>query len=119
MTISFQKKQKHMEVFYCFGGSSGTTSWNEFKPEEFKGLVVQKLVSSRQGPRSFNQNTILPLLKLYDPNTAKVEQVAGQPLTTYSGGLLVICPKVHRTALEQLRGGEVPATLIQTLWQRR
>ena len=109
LTVSFQKKDDHLQVFYSFSGSGGTTSWSAFNPNRFDDLVVQKLVSSNQGPRSFNQDTILQLLKIYDPSTAKEEKIAeGKTLTTYAGGQIVLSPKSREPVLTQLRSGKTP-----------
>ncbi|MEZ6092382.1 MAG: hypothetical protein R3C05_31135 [Pirellulaceae bacterium] len=109
VTISFQKIEDRLEAFESFGGSSGTTSWGRFDPNHFDdSIVVQKLVSSKQGARSFDQQTILPLLKLYDPRSAEEKDVAGETLTTYSGGLFVLCPKARESDFSQLTRGETP-----------
>lgn len=109
LTVSFQRKDGQLVAFYSFGGSSGTTSWGRFNPDRIdEGLVIQKLVSSKQGPRSFDQTTILPLLKIYDPATAQENKVAGQTTTTYSGGRFVLYPKSRESEFRQLVRGEIP-----------
>ncbi len=109
LTVSFQKKDDHLEAFYSFNGSGGTIAWSAFNPHRFDALVIQKLVSSDQGPRSFNRDTILPLLKIYDPSSAEDKEVAGKTFTTYAGGLFVLSPKSRAKVLNQLRSGETPA----------
>ncbi len=109
LTVSFQKNDNRWEVFYSFGGSSGTTSWGPFNPDRFDDtLIVQKLVSSKLGPRSFDQDTILPLLKIFDPATAEDKEVAGKTLTTYAGGLIALCPKSRQSQFHQLLRGNTP-----------
>lgn len=109
LTVSFQRKDNRWEAFYSFGGSSGASSWGAFNPDRFNGeLVVQKLVSSEQGPRSFDQDTILPLLKMFDPTTEEDKEVAGKTLTTYAGGLIVVCPKSRESQLNQLLQDKTP-----------
>ena len=109
LTVSFQRKDNRWEAFYSFGGSSSTGSLDSFNPDRFdEALVVQKLVSSEQGPRSFDQDTILPLLKIFDPTTAEDTQVAGKTLTTYAGGLFVLCPKSRESQFSQLHQGKTP-----------
>lgn len=108
LTVSFQRKDNRWEAFYSFGGSSGTSSWGLFSPDRLGALVVQKLVSSEQGPRSFEQDTILPLLKVFDSTTAEDKEVAGKTLTTYEGGLIVLCPKSRESQFNQLLHGETP-----------
>jgi hypothetical protein len=109
VTVSLQKKNDRLEAFHTFGGSSGTTTWGRFDPEHVdESLVVQKIVSSEQGPRSFDQDTILPLLKIYDPSSAEGKKVAGKTTTTYAGGLFVLCPKSRQGAFDKLRRGELP-----------
>ncbi|MGV3484369.1 MAG: hypothetical protein ACO1RT_08125 [Planctomycetaceae bacterium] len=109
LTVSFQRKDDRWNAFYSFGGSSGTSSWGGFNPDRFdETVVVQKLVSSEQGPRSFDQGTILPLLKVFDPTTAEAKEVAGKTLTTYAGGLIVLCPKSREPQFSQLLKGKTP-----------
>ena len=96
-------------MFYAYGGSSGTSGWGRLTPDQINdSLVVQKIVSSEQGPRSFDQDTILPLLKIYVPSSAKDENVSGTNITTYDGGMIVLCPKSVASAFDQLRRGETP-----------
>lgn len=98
-----------VEWFNTFGGSSGTSSWERFAPDRFDdALVVQKIVSSEHGPRSFDQDTILPLLRIYDPRSAEDTKVAGKTMTTYAGGLFVLYPKSRDSEFNQLRRGETP-----------
>lgn len=108
-TISLQWKDNRLVVSRSFNGLTGTTSWSGLDPERFDTLIVQKLVSSDQGPRSFSQDTILPLLKIFDPSTADEKIIAGKPRTTYAGGLIILCPKSRESLLSQLRSGETPA----------
>jgi hypothetical protein len=109
VTVSLQKKDDRLEAFHTFGGSSRTTTWGELHPDHVdESLVVQKTVSSEQGPRSFDQDTILPLLKIYDPGSAEDKKVAGKATTTYAGGLFVLCPKSRQGVFDQLRRGEMP-----------
>lgn len=109
LTVSFQRKYNRWEAFYSFGGSSGTSSWGLINLDRIdEALVVQKLVSSEQGPRSFDQQTILPLLKIFDPTTAEDKEVAGKTLTTYAGGFFVLCPTSRVSQFNQLLRGETP-----------
>lgn len=109
MTVSFQRKDNGWQAFYSDGESSSTCPWEPFNPERFdEAFVVQKLVSSEQGPRSFDQNTILPLLKIYEPSTADDTEVDGKTITTYAGGLIVLCPKSRKSQFNQLREGKMP-----------
>lgn len=109
MTVSFKRKDNFLRVYYSFGGSGGTTTWGTFNPDRSAALVVKKLVNSDQGPRSFGQDTILPLLKIYDPSTAEDKEVGGKILTTYAGGQILISPKSQETLLNILRAGELPS----------
>jgi hypothetical protein len=109
VTVSLQKKDDRLEAFHTFGASSGTNTWGRFDPDHVdESLVVQKIVSREQGPRSFDQDAILPLLKIYDPSSAEDKQVPGKAITTYAGGLFVLCPKSRQGALAQLQRGEMP-----------
>lgn len=109
LTVSFQKQADRWEVFNAFGGSSGSSSWQRFEPERIdQAVVVEKIVDSQHGPRSFDRETILPILKIYDPASAEDEQVVDRTLTTYSGGLLVLCPKSREQDFSELRRGVTP-----------
>lgn len=109
LTVSFQRKNNRLEAFSTFGGSSGTSSWGALDPDRFEEAVVQKLVSHDQGPRSFVQDTILPVLKIYDPGSAEDKEVAGNTMTTYAGGLFMLCPKSRESVLDKLRLGRTPS----------
>lgn len=109
LTVSIQKKDDKLEAFYSFGGSSASTAWNGISPDRLDGLVIQSLVRSDRGPRSFDQSTILPLLKIYDPDTAEDEKVAGNTLTTYAGGMILLCPRSREAVMNQLRSGQTPS----------
>ncbi len=106
--MSLQEKNNRVEMYYSLGGSGGTTTLNGINPDRLDALLVQKLVRSDLGPRSFDQDTILPLLKIYDPSTAKVEVIDGKSLTTFKGGILLLCPKSRKTALGDLSSGKTP-----------
>lgn len=109
LTLSLQKKDNQWQAFYSFGGSTTTSSWSLFNPDRFdESLVIQKLVSSEQGPRSFNRDTILPLIKIFDTATAEDKEVAGQKLTTYAGGVIVLCPKMRESQFNKLLQGITP-----------
>lgn len=108
LTISVQKKNDHVEMFYSIGGSGGTTMWSGVKPDRLAAMQTQKLVRSNLGPRSFDQHTILPLLKIYDPNTSEIEEIHGESLTTFAGGFVLFCPKSRRSVLRELCDGNTP-----------
>ena len=109
LTVSLQEKNNRIEMYYSLGGSSGTTTLNGVTPDRLDALLVQRLVHSDLGPRSFDQDTILPLLKFYDPSTEMVEDIDGKSLTTFKGGILLLCPKTRETALRDLRSGKTPS----------
>jgi hypothetical protein len=108
LTVSIQKVNDRLEAYYSFGSSRGTTSWNGVETDRSDSWTVQKLVSSSQGPRSFNQDTILPLLKIYNPGTAKETKLKDKTITTYEGGLFILSPKSRQQVFEQLLRGEMP-----------
>ena len=109
LMVSVKKSGDRIVVFSSIPGlRSFITSWPDFSSDRIEDLVVDTLVQPNRGSRSFDQQTILPLLRIYNPATAKDEQVAGKPLTTYRGGLILICPKSLEAKVEQLRNGEVP-----------
>ncbi len=71
-------------------------------------MIVQQLVKSEKGSRSFKPDTILPLLKIFDSATAKDRFVAGQTIATVTGGQFVLCPKSRETDFRQLIKGQTP-----------
>lgn len=109
LTVSLQEKNNRIEMYYSLGGSGGTTTLNGVNPDRLDALLVQRLVRSDLGPRSFDQDTILPLLKIYDPSTEMVEEINGKSLTTFRGGILLLCPKTRETALSDLLRGKTPS----------
>lgn len=109
LTVSFQKKNNRVEAFNAFGGSSGTSSWGTVDSERFgEALVVQKIVNSKEGPRSFDTDTIVPLIRIYDPSSAEDKEIEGTTIATYAGGLFVLCPKSRDSEFDQLKNGRVP-----------
>ena len=109
-TISLSKDGDRTKAFVSVNESGGTASWNQLDPERLLGddLVVQTLSNASQGSRSFDQDTILPILKVYDPKTAETKTIAGNEITTYAGGLILLCPKSRESEMDELRQGRVP-----------
>ncbi len=109
LTVSLQKKQNHLELFYAFGGSSGTSGWGSLQASDpLPDLVVERLVDSRRGSRSFASDAILPLLRFFCPTTAKQKNVAGKTYTLFDGALFAFCPKSREAEFQQLVRGETP-----------
>lgn len=106
LTISMQKRGEHILAFYSFEGSSGTTSWSDLTSENFDQLTTQKLVRSERGPRSFDANTILPLLRVFNPHSTEDKKVGDKTITTYSGGQFILCPKSREREFTLLLKGE-------------
>ncbi len=109
LTISLQKQGDQLLVHCSFAGSSGATSWRVADPDRIDEFVIQKLVSSSQGPRSFSQDTILPILKIYDPSTANDKATKNEKLTTFEGFIVLLSPKSRESVMNQLRKGEIPS----------
>ena len=110
LTICFSGHGDQAEVFSFINGSISTLRWGRVDFEQLLSgdLVFQHLSSLSQGSRSFDTDTILPLLKVYDPRTAKTKTIDGSEITTYKGGLIVLCPKSRESDMEQLQQGRVP-----------
>ncbi|WP_162006599.1 hypothetical protein [Roseimaritima sediminicola] len=106
LTISLRRQDDRLVCFYSFGGSSVSGTWNVDLDSE--NLVVETLASPGGPAQSFDQSTILPILKAYDPNTAEVKEINGQSITTYAGGIVVVCPRKLDPEFEQLRRGRTP-----------
>ncbi|QDS96495.1 hypothetical protein FF011L_53070 [Roseimaritima multifibrata] len=110
LTISLRQKEKNIECFTSFGGSSSTTTWNRLSAEnsDWSDWVIKPLVAPGKPAQSFDQSTILTLLKIYDPNTGEEKQVDGESITTYQGGMFLLFPRSLQTELTMLRKGELP-----------
>lgn len=110
VTISLNKDGDRTAAFFSVNASASTGSWNQLDPERILSddLVVQTLSNASQGSRSFDRDTILPLLKVYDPKTAEKKTIAGNEFTTYAGGLICLCPKSRQSEMDELRQGRVP-----------
>lgn len=109
MTISITKNENEWRFFYSYGGNSGSSSWNPSNPDlTQEQLVVQKLVSQASGARSFDRDTILPLIKIYDPMTAVEIDVDGTKKTAFQGGIFAICPKTRDLDFKILQTGVTP-----------
>jgi hypothetical protein len=106
LTISMQKRGEHILVFYSFDGSSGTMSWSNFSRDQVEQLTIQKLVRSEGGSRSFSPDTILPLVRVYDPLSAEEQVVGGKTIKTFAGGQFILCPKSREHELNLLLKGE-------------
>ncbi|WP_148080319.1 hypothetical protein [Roseimaritima ulvae] len=108
LTIGLQRQDEGVECFFSFGGSSSSGRWDVQADLNGDELVVETLATPGGPAQSFDQDTILPLLRLYDPNTAEPKQIDGRTLTTYAGGIVVICPAKLEAEFAQLRQGKQP-----------
>ena len=110
VTISLSADGDQTKLYFSINGSGGTTSLNRFDHERIlrDDLVIKTLIDAADGARSFDKDTILPLLKIYDPTTTKKKTVAGKEITTYQGVLIVLCPKSRKSELGELQQGRVP-----------
>ena len=109
LTISLQKRGDHWGAFTSFNGSTGRNEWGQHAaPVGGDTFVVETIVTSEGGPRSFDQDTILPILRAYNLDSAKEESIMGNAITTYDGGLFVLCPKSLESKFKQLKRGETP-----------
>ena len=75
---------------------------------EIDELVVQTLAGVSDDAQSFDRDTILPLLRIYDPKTAAKKTIEGEEITTYAGALIVFWPKSRESAMDDMRNGRVP-----------
>lgn len=109
MTISISKKEDYWRIFFSYGGNSGSHSWRpsrqDLTPDQ---LVVQKLVSSETGAKSFTTDMILPLLKIYDPNTPVEKEIDGKKQTVYQGCITMLYPKKREPDFQMLVNGVTP-----------
>jgi hypothetical protein len=109
MTVSISKEEDFWRIFYSFGGTSGSQSWRPSRPDLTPDqLVVQKLVNNETGARSFAADTILTLLKIYDPNTAVEKEIDGKKQTVYQGCIILLSPKNRDPDFQMLVNGITP-----------
>jgi hypothetical protein len=109
MTVSISKEDDYWRIFYSFGGTSGSQSWRPSRPDLTPDqLVVQKLVNNETGARSFAADTILTLLKIYDPNTAVEKEIDGKIQTVYQGCIILLSPKNRDPDFQMLINGITP-----------
>lgn len=109
MTISISKKEDYWRIFFSYGGNSGSHSWRPSRPDLTPDqLVVQKLVNSETGAKSFTTDMILPLLKIYDPNTPVEKEIDGKKQTVYQGCITVLYPKNRDSDFQMLLNGVTP-----------
>ena len=111
VTIAISKKEDYWEVYYSYGGEIQISKWRPARTDlSVDELVVQKLVSSKLGTRSFDADTILPLLKLYDPKTTVDRVIDGNKHSTYDGVIYSIYPKRRASDFRQMVNGVMPQT---------
>lgn len=108
LTISLHRKAETVACFVSFGGSSSSGTWTVQTDLGGDDLVIETLATPGGPAQSFDQSTILPILRLYDPNTAEVKDVDGKSITTYAGGIVVICPYKLEAEFDLLRQGKKP-----------
>lgn len=109
MTVSISKEEDYWRIFYSYGGTSFSHSWRPSSPDLTPDqLVVQKLVSSKTGSKSFHTDMILPLVKAYDPNTAVEKEIDGKKQTVYQGCVIVLYPKSRDADFQSLLNGITP-----------
>lgn len=108
LTISLRRSGQSIESFFTLGGHTTTTSWNEVSATDLNSdeWVIQTLVTPGGSARSFDDDTILPILKIYDRTTKEEKQINGEATITYQGGLVVLCPKSQEAAFEKLHHGK-------------
>ncbi len=108
LTISLHRKAEKVMCFVSLGGSISAATWDVQADLNSGDLVVETLATPGGPAQSFDQDTILPILRVYDPTTAEEKDVGGQSITTYAGGIFVICPKKLAAEFDQLRQGKEP-----------
>lgn len=111
VTIAISKKEDYWEVYFSYGGDIQVSKWRPVRTDlSVDELVVQKLVSSKLGTRSFDADTILPLLKLYDPKNTVDRVIDGIKHSTYDGVIYSIYPKSREADFRQIVNGVMPPT---------
>ncbi|MEM8734601.1 MAG: hypothetical protein AAGG44_10290 [Planctomycetota bacterium] len=109
LTVSLQEENGQLQVHCSFDGSMGTSSWGGFRLDNADSdLVVEKLANHADGPRSFDVNAILPLLRVYDANSAEATVIDGASFTSYTGGYVAFIPKPLELVFNDLRNGRTP-----------
>jgi hypothetical protein len=104
LSISLTKKEKHIEIYSSTGR---VTRWRPSDSDvSLEGLVIEPVVLPKAPARSFGPKEIIPIFKIYDPTSAKEKIVNGQKITTYSGVLMVMCPRSVEPRFKLLREGK-------------
>lgn len=70
--------------------------------------LTKTLVQPGEKARSFEPTTILPILRIYEPGSVKMELIGGEMMETYKGTVLLLCPKSRESEFDQLRKGQLP-----------
>lgn len=104
LAISLTKQKQHIKIDCSFGSSF---HWRPSDPDvDINKLVIKPVVSIGDSARSFGPKEIVPVLKIYDPASAKEKIVDGQKLTTYSGAYIAIHPRSQESRFQLLQKGK-------------
>ena len=87
--------------------SNGRVSCRNFENLKLEDLVIEPVLGDGEKNCSFGRDEIIPLLRIYDPASAKEKLVEGRKLITYSGTFVVLCPKSQEAKFKSLRRGEL------------
>ncbi len=109
LTVCLRKGERGTETFISAFNTSTSSRASAFMPADYASLKVQKPVNKKLISRSFDRETIIPFLKVYDPATVKEAVIQGEPINTYEGFLILVCPRSRSSEYLQLQGG-TPAT---------
>ncbi|HBE70992.1 MAG TPA: hypothetical protein DDW52_22835 [Planctomycetaceae bacterium] len=107
LTVSLVELDDRLDFFYSFSGFSGTLrSYPVRQSANSDALVVKTLVGNREPARSFDRDTVLSILKVYDPNSPAEAEIAGDTADTFTWASFVLCPASREQEFEALSSGD-------------
>ena len=109
MTISVTKGKNHYELNLYEGSSQsgGRLRCQDFENSKLEDFVIEPLLGGGEKNCSFSRDEIIPILRIYDPASAKEKLIAGKKRMTYLGALMVFCPTTQKAKFASLRKGEL------------
>ncbi len=109
-TFSLQREDDEIHLFASVAGSSGTSSMQSQIADRIDSgeIVLETIVGPETRVGVFDQDTILQMIKIYDPETREIKQADTGDIETFAGLAMVVCPKTVSAEYEQLRSGKQP-----------
>lgn len=111
LILSFRQNGNHVEIYDSFrvGGQGMSSTSVQVSIKNFDSLVLEKLTKEVGQTVSFSKDMILPIVKYYDPQSAKSQTANGKEVICLEGGISGLYPLSLNTELEQLAKGALPS----------